>query len=126
MSNHDGSYLMNDMLALMMEFKMFENISSEEKKDFFDKLLIMIQQNDCNSGEVLEDIGEELGVCYYCFGIKDSFEDGICIDCCIEGSQSRISGFLKKYGTKENLISKLDEDLEKDQARRLYNDLKAL
>ncbi len=125
MSNHNGSYLINDMLKMMLELKMFENISAEEKKHFFDKLTRLIRRNDCNPGEVLEDIGEELGICYYCFGLKAIFEEGECIDFCMEGSQSRINRFLKKYGTKENLIDKLAEDLDKNQARRFYNDLKA-
>ena len=36
---------------------------------------------DCNNGEILEDIGEELGICYICLRQKDNIKFGLCENC---------------------------------------------
>lgn len=36
---------------------------------------------DCNYGEILEDIGEELNVCYECWSYSDELEEGSCEKC---------------------------------------------
>jgi len=38
-------------------------------------------RDSLNSGEILEDIGERLGICYYCLRPADVLNDGICKEC---------------------------------------------
>lgn len=120
MSNHSGSYMINDILKIMLELKMFENISQEDKKVFFEKIWEIVYKNDCNVGEVLECIGKQIGVCYYCHGFKSFFEEDMCVECCTQLSQLRIKEIMGKYEMKENLINLYGED---PKNRRYYYDL---
>ncbi len=36
---------------------------------------------DCNSGEILDGIGERLGICYNCLEPGSDFDNGVCRDC---------------------------------------------
>lgn len=81
MSNHNGSYILNGVLQIAKEVGIFETIGEEKSREFILKIVKLGRGNDCNVGEILEDIGEELGICYCCLGESDNIEDGICIDC---------------------------------------------
>ena len=81
MSNHNGSYMLNEVLELLEEKHFFEKLTVEEKHDFILQIIKIGDENDCNPGEILEDIGERLGICYYCLEISDSFENGLCPSC---------------------------------------------
>jgi len=45
------------------------------------EIIKMSHQYDCNPGEILENIGERLGICYFCLTPADEFHDGICKKC---------------------------------------------
>ena len=117
------SYLLNDVLRIMIEANLFNNISDENKELFFTRLLNIIEENHCNKKEVLEDIGQEIGICYCCFKVKKVFEYGKCIDCSIQENQYKIGRLLDKYQSKGNLITLHDNTLEKQQSRVYYDEL---
>lgn len=81
MSNHAGSYLLNEVLILLDEQKVFDFFGQEKTLDFLEKIRKIGMYHDCNSGEILDKIGEKLQVCYSCWEYNDNFEHGICLKC---------------------------------------------
>lgn len=81
MSNHSGSYMLNNTLNIAYKMGILESIGKDKACEFALNLVEMGRRYDCNNGEILEDIGERLGICYYCLKIADDFEDGLCKNC---------------------------------------------
>ncbi len=81
MSNHSGSYMLNNVLMMMEERSVFKLLGKEETQALVIDIIKMSEQYDCNPGEILDDIGERVGVCYYCQNPADEFHDGICKSC---------------------------------------------
>ncbi len=73
MSNHSGSYLLNDVLKLMDKFGIFDQLGREKTQQFAVQILRLGRQYDCNNGEILVDIGERVGVCFYCGDPAEQF-----------------------------------------------------
>lgn len=86
MSNHSGGYMLNDVLKLLHKEKFFESLSKESTKKFIKNIIDVGYANDCNNGEILEDIGEKLGICYSCLNYSDKIShSGLCKKCYGEG-----------------------------------------
>ncbi|MEA2061007.1 MAG: hypothetical protein U9P10_10965 [Thermodesulfobacteriota bacterium] len=81
MSNHSGSYMLNDVLRMLEKKEIFDFLGKEKTQDLVLNVLKMSYQYDCNPGEILEDIGERVGICYYCQSPAEKFHDGICEKC---------------------------------------------
>jgi hypothetical protein len=81
MSNHSGSYMLNSVLCVTEEMGILETIGREKSQQFAIKLINIGNRHDCNSGEILEDIGGRLGICYCCLEKTDDLENGICKEC---------------------------------------------
>ena len=81
MSNHTGSYMLNDVLKMLERYGVFE-LLGETKTDAL--VLEIVQLGgycDCNNGEMLNEIGERLGLCYACLEKGQEFEEGVCRTC---------------------------------------------
>ena len=81
MSNHSGSYLLNSVLYVTEEMGIFDILGKDRSREFVLKLIKIGRRYDCNNGEILDTIGEELGICSYCLGESNDFEDGLCMKC---------------------------------------------
>ena len=44
-------------------------------------LYLDLWHGKCRSTAILDEIGERLGVCYYCQQIAEKFQDGVCQSC---------------------------------------------
>ena len=82
MSNHSGSYMLNGVLRMLERESVFDYLGKERTQSIVLNILKMSYQYDCNPGEILEDIGERVGICFYCCKPADEFRDGICKECC--------------------------------------------
>ncbi len=82
MSNHSGSYMLNSVLMLMEEQSVFKLLGKEKTQILVRDIIELSDHYDCNPGEILEDIGERVGICYYCKKPADEFHDGLCKSCC--------------------------------------------
>ena len=85
MSNHSGSMMLNQVLFLLKdEYDFFVNIDSKIKASFLSDVLTIGYDYDCNDGEILQDLGQELEFCYSCHEIDTEFEEegDICKNCC--------------------------------------------
>lgn len=81
MSNHSGSYMLNGVLKTAKEMGILETIGEDKSLEFARKLVELGRGYDCNTGEILEDIGEDLSLCYYCLEKSKDLEYGLCENC---------------------------------------------
>lgn len=81
-SNHSGSYLINETLQILDNDKVFELLGKEKTLQLLLKIKSLGFEYDCNDGEILDEIGEKLNICYTCWQYKDHLDCGICEECC--------------------------------------------
>jgi hypothetical protein len=74
--------MLNEVLCTAKEMGIFIAIGKEKTQEFALKLIEIGKDYDCNDGEILEDIGEELGICYCCLNKSDDIScSGLCKKC---------------------------------------------
>jgi len=78
MSNHSGGYMLNSLLKLLDRYHFFNEIGIEKKQEFFEEIWRINCDHDCNAYEILEDLGEKLGICDGCFAL---LKNGRCHNC---------------------------------------------
>ena len=89
MSNHSGSYMLNDVLKVLERESVFEFLSKVKTQAIIHEITeIARYQADCNPGEILEGIGERLSICYCCQKSAEEFREGLCRSCFGEGFDS--------------------------------------
>lgn len=83
MSNHAGSYMLNDLLSKMVEFGYFKDMNEVENKKFLTMINKLIFYNDCNLGEVFDEkLAKVLNICRYCSKYRlDINDEGYCKEC---------------------------------------------
>lgn len=81
MSNHDGSYMLNYVIQILDQYNFFNNMDKNKKESFFEEIRKISWEFDCNPGEILEDIGEKIRICYACWHSAEDLENGICLEC---------------------------------------------
>ena len=81
MSNHDGSYLLNATLKLIDNYNFFSTLDKEKIESFVQEIFRLSWDFDCNRGEIFEDIGTKLGICYECGKFADILNHDICLKC---------------------------------------------
>ena len=84
MSNHSGSYMLNEVLLLLEDHGFFETLNSNDMVKFIHKVVAIGYDYDCNNGEILDAIGERIGICYSCLEHAKEFKDGVCLKCSSE------------------------------------------
>lgn len=73
--------MLNGVLRILERESFFEHIGKERTQKIVLDILELSYEYDCNPGEILEDIGERVGICYYCNNPADEFRDGMCKGC---------------------------------------------
>ena len=81
MSNHSGSYMLNEILRTPELQTVFQDIGIEKTQSLILKILQISNDYDCNSGEILDKIGERFGICYCCKQKANKFIDAVCQSC---------------------------------------------
>lgn len=81
MSNHGGSYLINEVLEVFEDYKVFKSLGKAKTKKLLLEIRSIGMYYDCNDGEILNRIGERLGFCYNCWDYGKNFDDGLCEKC---------------------------------------------
>ena len=66
MSDHSGSHMLNKVLRLMEQRSVFELMGRDADQQLVREIARLSRRYDCNPGEILDEIGERLGICYYC------------------------------------------------------------
>jgi hypothetical protein len=73
--------MLNEVLEIVMEKQIIKLEEKEKFRDFALELLELGRHYDCNDGEILDGIGEKIGLCYCCLEATEDIEDGICKKC---------------------------------------------
>ncbi len=82
MSNHSGSYLINNVLIRLDDYEVFTLLGKEKTLQLLSEIRKIGRDYDCNDGEILDEIGEKLNICYQCWKYGDSLDFGVCVKCC--------------------------------------------
>jgi hypothetical protein len=82
MSNHDGSYMLNEVIKLVETSHVFLRLGKRRSQSLLLGIIkLAVDQHDCNPGEILEDLGERLGICGCCCKPATEIPGGdICLD----------------------------------------------
>ena len=81
MSNHSGSYMLNSLLTMIERESFFSDIGRTRTVEFLSHVRRLTLEHDGNPGEVLDGIGERLGICYQCFQQRGGLRHGVCSSC---------------------------------------------
>lgn len=82
MSNHSGSRMLNTVLKTVERASVFELLGKAKTQELIREILRTASyEYDCSSGEILEGIGERIGICYLCKESADVFKDELCEKC---------------------------------------------
>ena len=81
MSNHWGSHMLNEALEALERNGVFEQVGREKTRQVVADYLRIGAMNDGNAYEVLENIGERLGICFGCAQYRSDMVDGLCSEC---------------------------------------------
>lgn len=60
MSNHSGSYMLNEVLSTAKDMGIFDDIGKEKAQEFALKVAKIGRRYDCNNGEIFEYIAREV------------------------------------------------------------------
>jgi hypothetical protein len=82
MSNHTGSYMLNDILNLLNKEQVFRDLDQTKTQALIREIIsIATHEYDCNSGEILEGLTDEFEICYGCLNTSTNLENGLCEKC---------------------------------------------
>ncbi|ADQ40212.1 hypothetical protein Calkr_0677 [Caldicellulosiruptor acetigenus I77R1B] len=83
MSNHSGSYMLNDVLYKLDELGVFKVLGEDKTLEFVQWLCEYTEEEyDTNPGEILDGIGAKLKICYSCLERKEDVNEyGLCKEC---------------------------------------------
>jgi hypothetical protein len=82
MSNHSGSYMLNDIIQLLNDQQVLNIIGLQKSQQVITQIVeIASRDYDCNPGEILEGHTDYLNLCYCCLSITADLESGLCRNC---------------------------------------------
>jgi hypothetical protein len=81
MSNHSGSYMLNEVLKSLEQHKVFEILKKDDIQKLIVDILSIASAYDCNDSEILLDIGKRLKICSFCLEYGTDFQSGVCGKC---------------------------------------------
>ena len=82
MSNHSGSYMLNEILELMEQEQIFGWLGKEKTQSLVRNITnTACRKYDCNSGEILENFTDRFELCYGCLADSKDLENGLCEVC---------------------------------------------
>lgn len=121
MSNHDGSYMLRDVLRLMLDKEFFNGKTDEERQDFMRKMMSICDRYDGNVYEAVEGIESRLRYCHMCKKVVQVIheEDSICSKCKLEELQEDLRHYERLYGSLDYFEGKgeLEYIEERDKGR---------
>src|SRR5262245_66456246 len=88
MSDHAGRYLLREVLEILRRYRVFRHLGPKSSQRMVRKIVKRACDHyDCNAGEILEEEGERLGICYGCLATGVDLVKGLCAKCTAESSQ---------------------------------------
>lgn len=81
MSNHAGSYMLNEAITILNRHRVFAGIDKTARRTLMREIVAMADRYDCNQGEVLAEVAAEFYLCSYCLADTDNPADELCPTC---------------------------------------------
>lgn len=81
MSNHGGSYMLNEVLQLLEKETVFDFWGKTKTQEIAQKIVQIGRDYGCSPGEILENVGARIGLCYSCAKSDEKLQDGLCKNC---------------------------------------------
>lgn len=82
MSNHSGSYMLNEVITILRREHCFDHLDKEKKQNLIEEIVRLARyKDDCNSGEILEGHTDYFQICYCCLAKTNDLESGLCVKC---------------------------------------------
>ena len=82
MSNHAGAYMLNEVLGMLEEESFFATLGRDKTEQFIKRVVYVGERDDCQRYEILDGIGQRLGICVMCCRRRDDLDDGgVCQSC---------------------------------------------
>jgi recombinational DNA repair protein RecR len=82
MANHAVGYLLGDVLITLRRYGVFELLGPEKTQQLVVEIAKRAEkQYDCQVGDMLENEGRLLGICWCCLSANGLQENGICQQC---------------------------------------------
>ena len=83
MSNHYASYAINEVLIKLDNAGVFDNLPKEDVGNLLTSLKSIAWEYDCNTGEILDEIGVKYNICEYCneYAPEGLDDDNYCKNC---------------------------------------------
>jgi hypothetical protein len=82
MSNHSGSYMLNDIIQMLNDEEVLNTIGLQKSQQVITQIVkIASRDYDCNPGEILEGHTDYLNLCYCCLSITTNLDNGLCHSC---------------------------------------------
>jgi hypothetical protein len=82
MSNHSGSYMLNEIIGLLAREQVFDLLGKERTRRIVLEMLgRATREYDCNTGGILEGHGATVGLCCGCRSPADDVVADLCQKC---------------------------------------------
>ncbi len=82
MSNHSGSYMLNEVLHGLHEMGFVKKFGQQQAQQFVLEITNRAcRQYDCNQGEILDELGVVYGICAYCLQPAPKIIEDGCLPC---------------------------------------------
>ena len=82
MSDHSGSYMLNDIIQMLRDEQVLNIIGLEKSQQVITQIInIACRTYDCNSGEILDGHTDYLNICYCCLSVTTDLDNGLCKKC---------------------------------------------
>jgi hypothetical protein len=82
MSNHSGGRMLNDVIGILEKSDVFKLLGQDKSRAMVLEIVkVACWQYDCNGDEILEGVGEQVGICYCCAEPATTFRKGLCEKC---------------------------------------------
>ena len=81
MANHQGAYMLNEVLCMLEKESFFATLGPEKAQQFIKRVVDRGYRVDCQSYEILDGIGPRLGICIMCCDRRDDLDNGVCAPC---------------------------------------------
>lgn len=64
MSNHEGSHMLNEVIALLRKKNVLDLLGRETAQELALEMIAISRRYDCNPSEILDGHGDSLGICW--------------------------------------------------------------
>jgi hypothetical protein len=82
MSNHSGSYMLNDAIGILNRYQVFSEMEKTTQQMMIKEIVEMARMDyDCNSGEILDGYAHQFNLCYCCLSQTNDLEGQLCAKC---------------------------------------------